>query len=688
MSLYLPSKNVIVKNAEEALWALMGGHSSLHALIIGIDHFASPHIKDLHGAVHDADAIVAYIEQELRTPPAQIVNLRNEQATRKRIIRELCKLRSNHSIQRGDPILIYFAAHGTSSLAPSGWNAGTGKIQLIVPYDCHMPDPDASGKTIAPIPDRTLGALLDKLAQAEGKGDNITVIFDCCNSGSGTRISDYEQTRMPRGFLYEDPLPGSLDYDIWSEVPPDRAVAVAAGFAQAGSRSHVLLAACASNEIAQEEKGRGVFTTALLDVLKILGTTKITYRDLIAKLPDLPAQTPQCEGFNSSRVLFNARAPNAGRALYRVRQRGGGYILEAGSAHGITHDSLFDIYPTREFRLDDEPLGRLKSMTVDPFRTELAFISEGAIHFALPEYEGFALLTQAGQEEALRLHVPLKDGVQAVFEALAHELTNRQPGQRPILLVDKDKAELSVDLGSNGEILFDLTDGLITGYGLTRLYYSVPPDASMLYPVLQASAHFFWHLRRSPDKNLLRSKVDILFQRLEATGHLTDELDDIYEPKGPNLIRDGVVDLEADEQTKYGVTIINKIGVPMFVSLFFFDCSDLSITAYHLQPSSGPGSEPTLPANRDLPIGYGDGGGVPHQYFLRQGQDVDVGFLKLFLSTRPVDLDNVPQKTPFEDMDKSRNQTRQKKRETVPTWDALTIAMVQRKPGSKLQEAE
>jgi hypothetical protein len=147
--------------------------SPLHALVIGIDHFASRKIKDLHGAVADADAVDVYLRTNLRTPAAQIVNLRNADATRARILAELRALATNPAIQRGDPVVIYFAAHGASALAPRSWHTSDGRIQLIVPHDCHMPDPE-TGLPILPIPDRTLGALLDRIAHSEkGKGDNI-----------------------------------------------------------------------------------------------------------------------------------------------------------------------------------------------------------------------------------------------------------------------------------------------------------------------------------------------------------------------------------------------------------------------------------------------------------------------------------------------------------------------------------
>jgi len=58
--------------------------------------------------------------------------------------------------------------------------------------------------------------------------------------------------------------------------------------------------------------------------------------------------------------------------------------------------------------------------------------------------------------------------------------------------------------------------------------------------------------------------------------------------------------------------------------------------------------DPPLPPNGgSLTVGYGSGGGTPKKYNLREGQDIDIGFMKLFLSDRYVDLSKIPQESPF-----------------------------------------
>jgi hypothetical protein len=65
-----------------------------------------------------------------------------------------------------------------------------------------------------------------------------------------------------------------------------RATAISSQYESHGLQSHVLLAACMTNQTAKELEGRGLFTSELLKLLRVAGTENITYRELIARLPD------------------------------------------------------------------------------------------------------------------------------------------------------------------------------------------------------------------------------------------------------------------------------------------------------------------------------------------------------------------------------------------------------------------
>ena len=157
----------------------------LFALIIGINEYESPNITNLLGAVPDAHAVLDYLQKHLRIPSSssQIRILLDNEATRAAIIDGIKAFSLSDDIKKGDPILIYYAGHGGSADTPNGLEVGgTGKIELLIPYD-HSP-PLVDGDLKYGIPDRTLGALLSHLANE--KGNNIV-----------------RQIFIIRGFIYQ-----------------------------------------------------------------------------------------------------------------------------------------------------------------------------------------------------------------------------------------------------------------------------------------------------------------------------------------------------------------------------------------------------------------------------------------------------------------------------------------------------
>jgi len=54
-----------------------------------------------------------------------------------------------------------------------------------------------------------------------------------------------------------------------------------------------------------------------------------------------------------------------------------------------------------------------------------------------------------------------------------------------------------------------------------------------------------------------------------------------------------------------------------------------------------------LPAKSRLSLGYGDGGISPWQFVLPESQKKDLGFFKLFLSSRPAHFESICKASPF-----------------------------------------
>jgi hypothetical protein len=94
-------------------------------------------------------------------------------------------------------------------------------------------------------------------------------------------------------------------------------------------------------------------------------------------------------------------------------------------------------------------------------------------------------------------------------------------------------------------------------------------------------------------------------------------------------------------------------------------------------PSGGHSElESPLKGNGELCVGYGSGGWKPFSYELQKGRNVDVGFLKIYLSTRPVDLSGIQQESAFEGEPRTPKEWHP---EPQDAWDTILIPIIQRR---------
>ncbi|VDB96089.1 unnamed protein product [Peniophora sp. CBMAI 1063] len=387
----------------------------LHALIIGIDRYRSHLIENLTGAVNDADAIHNFLRTELRVPDRQIVNLRNERATRAAIIRNVRAFsRPENGIRKGDPILIYFAGYGSSAAAPTEWRTNGRDISLIVPHDGLLGD-DVLFTNAIPI--RSVHALLQELTSSIG--DNITVIMDCSHSVPDTANGLARRARCIRsGRVHAE-----LDNDIWSDIALQDELRASSKFDHPSAvDSHVLLAACRDTEVAYESNGRGFFTSKLIAALQTHSVEHTTYDSLMQNLADIPGQSPFCLGDHSGRILFDAHVAHDRRAMYRVDISGsiGIVVVWAGSLHGVTPNTEFSVYTSRGLPgPSDGPVAVVTAKEVGPFSTE----TSGSLSLATQPC--FAIPNTTAAVDAIRIHFSSTDAAaQSIKSALAyaHEL--------------------------------------------------------------------------------------------------------------------------------------------------------------------------------------------------------------------------------------------------------------------------
>ncbi|KZV76182.1 hypothetical protein PENSPDRAFT_474063 [Peniophora sp. CONT] len=674
----------------------------LFAVLIGVDIYED-HACNLSGAVNDARNVEAFLRSQ--HPPVskdRIVFLQDHSATASGIIKSLTDLCTNDKIARNDPILIYYAGHGSTLPKPAGWESASPRIQCLSPHDAHR----AVGETVVGvIPDRTFGAILGRLADA--KGSNITAILDCCHSGSGTR----DDETIPRGMEFKS-LDGKTDITISASYeqylfPGDhRGIADLPEFANAGLRSHIVLAACGPKENAYEDRQRheGRFTSALLRVLKGAGADAITYAELMRRLDNLPSQTPRCEGRDKeNRILFDAGLRQRDRPCYRVVKSDSSYKVLAGQIHGVGKGDRFAIYSSaKAFASGGQPL--VESVTVDAISALSSSVSPASgSTTTIPDSGAVAVLSKLGGHDTFSVHVDIDESEhpamrKRVLRALAQVILTSEPAEssKPRLAVaSASKASISIIPDIEDTVAFVYLDERVRALGLERLSGPVPSDETSLRSALRSTAHFFRHLGSSPSAAILRNAVDVRLCELQGGIDLdaegipvrtlrpidsTEPIDikdlGTFQPKMPRMVESKPV------HTAYGVNILNKSspnrGLGLLAWMFYFDCSTLEILEFYSPSVTSGTEEPLLPPGMQqaLPLNYGDAGGMPLAFEIPPGQEKDGGFLRIFLSTRYTDMSGIAQK-PVVRPGKVKGAYVERYLVDVPDiWDAITLAVV------------
>ncbi|KAJ8079113.1 hypothetical protein PM082_013400 [Marasmius tenuissimus] len=676
---------------------------SLFALIIGINDYQDTEINNLKGCVPDADAFESLLKDVYRVPSERIKNLRNEQATRQAMLQAIEDLADSPRIGARDPIAIFYAGHGGEVKSDT-----TGKmIQFLLPYD--FIQKGSSTQEGQGIFDITLSRLLTKIAKK--KSDNITVILDSCHSGSGTRDDERDKTFAVRGVELPSTytIPAGIIEDELKAAGEQRDSNPAPGTEMAGLRSHVLLAACKHGQTSKERGGSGDFSSQLIPLLREDGLDQITYRDVINRLQPLPDnQNPQCEGVNSGRIIFDGKVAAPHRPLYNIRCVDAStnrfdFVVEAGEAHGVTKDAEFAVYSDQKMK-PEHLVGRVRAVKITPFNTGCSSLDGSYLEIPKPAY---AILTRLGEQQDLRLYIEQRDEFLPLFKRIKEQMeqSSEDSYKRSFRLLNspEEGCDLALSLKDDGYIQFDIMDPTCLRYGVrTMPFNDISPsdNPDYLLVVLQSAADFYWNLHHSNKEGKLakgkvttnvkpgepvKNLIELECFKLVPSGELTPDLEDVYKPEqgGENLNVQGTININIVEGDQYGFSIKNNSNVPLFAALLYFNINDLSVESYYMSPVARDGeTDPSIPAGQSLDIGWGDSGTIPRSYTLRRGRTIDVGFLKLYLSTEYVDFSQVCQETPFvEERENVRNPGTTKRY----LWDSMLVNIIQRDPDANVQ---
>ncbi|KAG8825464.1 hypothetical protein FRC17_008636 [Serendipita sp. 399] len=666
---------------------------NLFALLIGINNYSpKSELTPLRGSVADVEAVKGYLRETLHVPAENITTLLNTQATRVNIIKGIQNLANNTEIPPGSPILIYFAGHGSEADAPKSWGPRGTKVQLIIPYDFHVFKKGVGLEgMVRAIPNRTMSALLEDLAQA--KGDNIIVILDSCYAGAGT------QRGRGRSIQVDERIDKDLDREIWSAMEEKKKavqverVGISTGFEYYGDASHVLMAACAPDETAKEINGRGSFTKALLKTITTFGIENMTYDSLIKRLPPL-------------------LGTHTNGSFYEVETKGHEYVLRAGSIHGVTRGSEFSIHTSVDTTSDQ--IGTVIARTVYSITSFVEF--PGGPPDNLPS-TFFAIQTTFLKPKTLRLHINDDKELKNLCRRLKVEVASNPNWYT---LVERANANFELKLHQD-TVSFAFVNCEIEALGLKQLPFriSLKEEATIIGVVRAASVFIRYYDSQTPEAEETESESTITGAtetEAKATGATeTGEKDieateigaketEAMETGAKEIGSTETADPNSGKQTeepvtvcimklrraglnswspltpvnqgeelnwekrvnligghdRYGLKIKNNTNKSLYPYLFFFNCNDLSIQQWYMSPTTnGTDQNAPLRPKGTMEIGYNGGEGRPWRHIIepakaiaggsiiRDAEDMQIDFFKLILTTQPFDFSFLKQETPF-----------------------------------------
>ena len=318
------------------------------AFLNGINNYK--HISDLRGCENDVDQLRELLLKHFGFSSNNIRTRKNERVTKAEIKSGWAWLLKG--AKPGDRLVFHFSGHGSYTADADGDEEDDRRDELLCLYDMDWDDPDSY----------LLDDELWEMTQELPEGVLLTVLLDCCHSGTGTRVLVPRSQVRAAGFSSEK-LPLEIVQDTLAragggeagvralaladeedehtvlarfvEPPPeireraDKAKVRAAFFSgevrgERGQKemNHVLLAGCQNDQTSADahldNTFRGAFTHGFCAAVREHGPD-VDHQTLIRQVRNWMkqkrfSQVPQLEPEKTQGPLFQFRAGEAGPA--------------------------------------------------------------------------------------------------------------------------------------------------------------------------------------------------------------------------------------------------------------------------------------------------------------------------------------------------------------------------------------
>jgi len=369
------------------------------ALLVGINEYRVERWK-LKGCVNDVLMTKQLLIDKFGFPEANVKTLLDEEATADRIRQSLEEWLIVKS-KPEDIVYFHFSGHGAQMNDTDGDEAD-GKDEFLCPVDFNP----GNGKTR--VTDDQLKELFARIPTK-----NVTIVTDCCHSGTGTRDISLNRKRTidsidlehfalaeeanenTRAVVMTPAVGSSPPPEALSSPPPGAEVqpppAEDQKIAQIGidtaDRLQVHISGCRDDQTAADAWIKKDFFAGALTYYWIENLRKapsnLTYRDLIERVRrDLKAkkyrQLPQVNGA-ADRPMFGTELPAIATVPFVVVNsvQDGQVTLGAGRAQNVTVGSVYAVFSALETTFQGKGLGKVKVTGVQA-TTSQATVMDGA----------------------------------------------------------------------------------------------------------------------------------------------------------------------------------------------------------------------------------------------------------------------------------------------------------------------
>ena len=350
-----------------------------YALLVGVSEY--PHLKDknLTGPPNDVALMRRVLESEpFKMNSSNIVTLAGwpqeagQRPTRANIEKAFQRLAAQAG--KGDHIFVLMAGHGSQQPAnddpadpePDGMD------EIFLPADAAGWNGEA-GRVENAIVDDDIRRWVGDLRT---KGAFVWVVFDSCQSGTMVRGAP-ESVERERQIRAEDLIPASV-----LDAARNRATASGGSRGRGGDAPLLgliggagdiaALYAAQMDETTPERRlpdangqVHGLFTYTLADILT-KSSAPLTYRELAERVLERYrsmgrlAPTPTFEGAGLDREVLGQRTfPDRPQLLLGGRASSG-WELRAGDIHGVTRNSILEVFPPAGTPDANRPVGYVK----------------------------------------------------------------------------------------------------------------------------------------------------------------------------------------------------------------------------------------------------------------------------------------------------------------------------------------